>query len=75
MRDVKITSISYNLAGDADGTVPTISVELKFKKVTWCYHVINGSNMNLFNVSYEYDVTKRKKPVSFSLGSMINPFA
>ncbi|QDU41256.1 hypothetical protein Mal4_56210 [Maioricimonas rarisocia] len=76
MRDVQIMEVSYNLLGDAEGSVPTANVNLRFEEVTWTYHVINGSNMNLYNIDFNYDIRKRKPPSGgFSLGSMINPFA
>lgn len=74
MRDVRIASVDYNLQGDADGVIPSAQVQLKFKKVTWTYHVINNSNMNLFNVEYTYEVGTRSAPAEFSLGNLLNPF-
>jgi hypothetical protein len=31
--------------------------------------------MNLYNVDFTYDVDKRTKPTSFSLGGLLNPFS
>lgn len=76
MRDVQIMEVSYNLLGDAEGAVPSANVNLRFEEVTWTYHVINGSNMNLYNVDFKYNIRKRESPsAGLSLGSMINPFA
>lgn len=75
MKDVQVAEVSYDLLGDADGTTPTATVVLEYKEVTWSYHVINGSNMNLYSVDFSYDVRQRKPPSGgLSLGSMLNPF-
>ena len=75
MEDVSVEAVNFNLLGDADGTVPTANITLEYETIKWTYHVINGSNMNLFDVDFEYDVKKRKPPSSlFSLGNMLNPF-
>lgn len=76
MKDVQVTEVSYNIPADAGGSPPTATVVLEYKEITWSYHVINGSNMNLFTVDFSYDVRQRKDPSSgLSLGSMLNPFA
>lgn len=74
MRDVRVASVDFNLAGDSEGNTPTVQIQLKYKKVTWTYHVINGSNMNLYNVEFTYEVGTRSAPSEFSLGGLLNPF-
>lgn len=75
MEKVRIMSIDLNVASDA--TVPTAQLVLKFNKITWTYHIINGSNMNLFDISFEYEIGPRKKAKSeLTLGGVpvSNPF-
>jgi hypothetical protein len=45
--------------------------------VKWVYHIINQSNMNLIDMTAEYDYTIRDKPdsgPSLGLGVVVNPF-
>lgn len=75
MEKVRIKQVDFSIPADA--TVPTANLSLGFKKVTWTYHIINGSNMNLFNLSFEYEIGKRKQSSELSLGGMVpipNPF-
>jgi len=75
MKGVTIDSISFDL--DADETSPKATLELKFEKVKWVYHIINQSNMNLIDMTAEYDYTIRDKPdsgPSLGLGVVVNPF-
>ena len=75
MKNVQLREVSYNIPGDTDGSPPTANIVLKYEKITWSYHVINGSNMNLFSMDFTYDLLQRKDPsLGLSLGSMLNPF-
>lgn len=76
MKDVQVANVAFQLDGDTGSSVPTADVQLEYKEITWSYHVINGSNMNLYSVDFSYDIRNRKPPSGgLALGSMLNPFA
>lgn len=75
MKGVTIESIQFGL--DADEPSPKATLELQFEKVKWVYHIINQSNMNLIDMTAEYDYTIRDKPESgpsLGVGVVVNPF-
>jgi type VI protein secretion system component Hcp len=75
MKGVTIDEIQFDL--EADEVSPKATLELKFEKVKWVYHIINQSNMNLIDMTAEYDYTIRDKPdsgPSLGLGVVVNPF-
>jgi hypothetical protein len=75
MKDVTIQDIDFDLTGEQNDP-PQASLTLKFQKVKWVYHIINQSNMNLIDVTAEYDYKNRETPKSkLSLGGVVaNPF-
>jgi type VI protein secretion system component Hcp len=75
MRNVTIEKIDMNLQGEMS-TPPVVSLDLSFEKATYTYYMINGSNMNMFNLSTEFNYKDRKDPATmeWSLGSLMNPF-
>lgn len=75
MTDVSVAEVNFNLLGETEDTIPTATITLEYEEIKWTYHILNGSNMNLFDVDFEYDVKKRSPPPSgFSLGNLLNPF-
>jgi type VI protein secretion system component Hcp len=76
MKNVTIESINFSLQGEQNDP-PSATLSLKFEKVKWVYHIINQSNMNLIDMTAEYDYTIREEPdsgPSLGVGVVVNPF-
>lgn len=78
MKKVTIESINFNIQGESGQSAPTATLSLKFQKVKWVYHIINQSNMNLIDMTADYDYKARDKQkpsgLSLGVGTVVNPF-
>lgn len=77
MSDVSVAKVRFGLPGETQEEVPTVDLQLQYEKIKWTYHILNGSNMNLFDVDFAYDIRERKpveKTGLAALADKLNPF-